>query len=56
MVYKGVIPEDRWKEPYMSTEELQDEMDDGVEFWGYEEDGELVGVMGKAHLDFGIYS
>ncbi|KJS14483.1 MAG: GNAT family acetyltransferase [Peptococcaceae bacterium BRH_c4b] len=47
MVYKGVIPVDRWKEPYMSLEELQDEMDGGVEFWGYEEDGKLVGIMGK---------
>lgn len=44
--YKGVIPEDRWHEPYMPRTELQDEMDAGVEFWGYEEAGELVGVMG----------
>ncbi len=44
--YKGVIPADRWKEPYMSRDELQHEMDDGVVFWGYEEDGELLGVMG----------
>jgi N-acetylglutamate synthase-like GNAT family acetyltransferase len=44
--YKGFIPNDRWKEPYMSKEELQHEIDAGVRFWGYEEDGELVGVMG----------
>jgi N-acetylglutamate synthase-like GNAT family acetyltransferase len=44
--YKGIIPADRWKEPYMPREELQHEIDDGVQFWGYEEDGELVGVMG----------
>ena len=44
--YKGVIPEDRWHEPYMPIEELKDEMDDGVEFWGYVETGELIGVMG----------
>ena len=44
--YRGVIPEDRWHEPYMSIEELRHEIDDGVEFWGYEEAGELVGVMG----------
>jgi N-acetylglutamate synthase-like GNAT family acetyltransferase len=44
--YRGVIPEDRWKEPYMPREELQDEIDDGVVFWGYEEDGELIGVAG----------
>jgi len=44
--YKGVIPADRWKEPYMSRDELRHELDRGVVFWGYEEDGELVGVMG----------
>ena len=44
--YKGVIPADRWKVPYMDRKELQHEIDDGVVFWGYEEDGRLVGVMG----------
>lgn len=44
--YKGIIPADRFKEPYMSQEELRHEMGEGVVFWGYEEDGELVGVMG----------
>jgi GNAT superfamily N-acetyltransferase len=44
--YKGVIPEDRWTEPYMSKNELRHEIDDGVAFWGYEEGGKLVGVMG----------
>lgn len=44
--YKGVIPQDRWKEPYMSQEELRHEIRDGVEFWGCEEGGELIGVMG----------
>jgi N-acetylglutamate synthase-like GNAT family acetyltransferase len=45
-VYKGVIPEDRWKTPYMPREDLQHEIDEGVVFRGYEEDGLLVGVMG----------
>lgn len=45
-VYKGIIPEDRWKEPYMPRSELKDEIEAGVTFWGYEEDGQLVGVMG----------
>jgi N-acetylglutamate synthase-like GNAT family acetyltransferase len=45
-VYKGVIPGDRWKIPYMSKEELKHEIDAGVEFWGYEAGGRLVGVMG----------
>ncbi len=44
--YNGVIPRDRWKMPYMSKDELQHEIDQGVEFWGCEEDGELIGVMG----------
>jgi N-acetylglutamate synthase-like GNAT family acetyltransferase len=44
--YRGVIPEDRWKAPYMDREELQHEIDAGVVFWGYEEDGTLIGVMG----------
>ncbi len=48
--YKGVIPRDCWKEPYMPKEELQHEMDAGVLFWGYEEDGGLVGVMGLQHV------
>ncbi len=48
--YQGVIPEDRWKEPYMSSTELQRELDEGVVFWGYEENGALVGVMGIQHV------
>jgi len=44
--YKGIIPADRWKEPYMPENELRHEMNEGVVFWGYEEDGQLVGVMG----------
>jgi len=44
--YKGIIPADRWTEPYMSREKLQHDIDEGVVFWGYEESGTLVGVMG----------
>jgi GNAT superfamily N-acetyltransferase len=44
--YIGVIPEDRWHVPYMSKDELNHEIDQGVVFWGYEEDGQLIGVMG----------
>ena len=44
--YKGVIPEDQWTEPYMSREEMEREIEDGVGFWGFEDSGELVGVMG----------
>jgi len=44
--YRGVIPADRWHEPYMSAGELDSEIQAGVVFWGYEADGKLVGIMG----------
>jgi GNAT superfamily N-acetyltransferase len=44
--YRGIIPADRWTEPYMSREKLLHEIDDGVVFWGYEENETLMGVMG----------
>jgi N-acetylglutamate synthase-like GNAT family acetyltransferase len=44
--YRGVIPTDRWREPYMPTDELEKEISDGVAFWVAEEDGRLLGVMG----------
>jgi GNAT superfamily N-acetyltransferase len=44
--YSGVIPADRWHEPYMSAGELEVEIAAGVAFWGYESDGDLIGVMG----------
>jgi GNAT superfamily N-acetyltransferase len=43
--YKGIIPADRWHDPYMPMDHLQAEMADGVKFWGYD-DGGLAGVMG----------
>jgi N-acetylglutamate synthase-like GNAT family acetyltransferase len=44
--YQGVIPADRWKVPYMSREELREEIEAGVVFWGYEKKDQLLGVMG----------
>jgi GNAT superfamily N-acetyltransferase len=44
--YRGVIPADRWHEPYMPSHELDHELAAGVVFWGYEVDAELVGIMG----------
>ena len=44
--YRGIIPEDRWNEPYMSFEELKAEIEDGIVFWGMQRDGQLLGVMG----------
>ncbi|MVP01179.1 GNAT family N-acetyltransferase [Paenibacillus lutrae] len=45
--YKGIIPEDRYHEPYMPLRELLEEIENGVVFYGYtDEDGQLMGVMG----------
>jgi GNAT superfamily N-acetyltransferase len=44
--YRGVIPRDAWHEPYMPREELDEEIAAGVDFWGYEDDAALLGVMG----------
>ena len=44
--YRGVIPADRWREPYMSLDELRHEIAGGVEFWVAEDEGRLLGVMG----------
>ncbi len=48
--YKGVIPADCWAEPYMSADECRHEIEDGVQFWGYEEEGEITGAMGIQHI------
>lgn len=45
-VYRGVIPDDRWKEPYMSAEDLRAEFDAGVQFYGWFQEDSLIGVMG----------
>ena len=45
-VYRGVIPADRWREPYMESRELEREIAAGVRFWVYESEGELIGAMG----------
>jgi GNAT superfamily N-acetyltransferase len=44
--YKGIIPDDRWKEPYMSADELRGEIEAGVRFFGWLEGGHLLGVTG----------
>ena len=44
--YRGVIPPDRWHDPYMPAEELRKEILSGICFWGREAEGKLVGVMG----------
>jgi len=49
--YRGVIPADRWHEPYMESRELGSEIAAGVRFWGYEADGDLIGAMGIQPVD-----
>ena len=44
--YRGVIPADRWHEPYVPAEELAQQIAEGVVFWVAEEEGRLAGVMG----------
>ena len=46
IAYRGKIPADRWKEPYMPAHELKEEIQSGVQFFGYTENGSLVAVMG----------
>ena len=44
--YRGKIPADRWKEPYMAAQELKEEIQSGVQFYGYVENKNLIAVMG----------
>ena len=44
--YRGIIPADRWHDPYMPSDELDHEIAAGVTFWCHAEDGALTGVMG----------
>jgi len=46
MAYRGVIPDDRWHDPYMSLREFNRAIEAGVAFWGFERDHALIGVMG----------
>jgi N-acetylglutamate synthase-like GNAT family acetyltransferase len=46
IAYKGVIPSDRWHEPYMTKEEFQTQIEEGVRFSCYVDNDEIIGVMG----------
>ncbi|MEA2761204.1 MAG: hypothetical protein QOD47_488 [Gemmatimonadaceae bacterium] len=46
VAYRGVIPADRWHEPYMSAGDLETQIAEGVVFWIAEQEGRLAGVMG----------
>ena len=49
--YEGVIPDDRYQAPYMPPGELRREIEHGVRFWGLEQDGRLLGVMGLQDVE-----
>lgn len=51
LAYKGVIPDDRYGEPYMAPEELTREVAHGLRFWGFEQDRRLLGVMGLQDVE-----
>ena len=44
--YRGAIPAEHWREPYMDSLELDSEIAAGVAFSGYELEGKLIGEMG----------
>ena len=46
VAYRGVIPADRWHEPYMPLDELRAEIEAGVEFFCIRREGRVAGVMG----------
>jgi len=46
LAYKGIIPADRWHEPYMSMEELRTQIEEGVKFFCFTARGKICGVMG----------
>ena len=44
--YKGIIPADRWHEPYMTRQELTEQIENEVQFWCYQDGNTITGVMG----------
>lgn len=49
--YQGVVPADGLGDPYMSRRHLADEIAAGVQFWVYEDGGEILGVMGIQDIE-----
>jgi GNAT superfamily N-acetyltransferase len=50
IAYRGVIPADRWHDPYMPLDEVGAEMGAGVEFFCVRREGRVVGVMGLQNV------
>ena len=44
--YKSIIPDNCWREPYMSKQELIDEFGNEVHMLGYHHNNKLIGVIG----------
>ena len=44
--YKGIIPDNCWHEPYMSEQELIEELSSGINMYGYHHNNQLIGVIG----------
>ena len=51
IAYKGIIPADRWHEPYMSDTELREQIAEGVVFSCYTDNDYIIGVMGIQDKD-----
>ena len=50
-IYRGIIPADRWHNPYMLEAELREEIAAGCVFWAEEAEGALRGVMGLQDVE-----
>ena len=44
--YKDIIPDNCWHEPYMSEQELVNELNAGVRMFGYNRNNKLIAVIG----------
>ena len=51
LIYKGIIPDNCWHNPYMSKQKLMIEFTKGVRMFGYVKNNKLVGVMGIQELN-----
>jgi hypothetical protein len=50
--YRGAIPADCWREPYMTASALKAEIEAEITFWGWEDSGALIGIRRRpAKLD-----
>lgn len=52
VAYRDKIPADCWKESYMPPQELREEIESGVQFYGIKESGVLIAVMGIQSVDY----